>query len=231
LFHPTVRLRDWAERFEERTWAVESAHGLGYLLAQQLVAAGEDVIDVPPVRASRVRVLGSAALITDSIETNGVVFFHRKPREVEQPMSTYVEPPTRRPGVVSFIGIILYIQAALAVVAAISLLIWRNDILNFLEKEGSPLSDGAFTGTILGEVIVAMLLFAVASGIMRGSNGYRLFVAIVQGLNMGLAVYVLIAHHVGGYVYRGVFTLFVGVFVLWALYGNAESDEYFATNG
>ena len=55
----TVRLRDWADRFEERTWAVESAHGLGYLLAQQLVAAGEDVVDVPPVRASRVRVLGS----------------------------------------------------------------------------------------------------------------------------------------------------------------------------
>ena len=55
----TARLRDWADRFEERTWAVESAHGLGYLLAQQLVAAGEHVIDVPPVRASRVRVLGS----------------------------------------------------------------------------------------------------------------------------------------------------------------------------
>jgi transposase len=55
----TVRLREWADRFEERTWAVESAHGLGYLLAQQLVASGENVIDVPPVRASRVRVLGS----------------------------------------------------------------------------------------------------------------------------------------------------------------------------
>ena len=39
------------------------------------------------------------------------------------------------------------------------------------------------------------------------------------------------AHHVGGYVYRGVFTLFVGVFVLWALYGNEESDRYFETNG
>ena len=48
----TVRLREWADRFEERTWAVESAHGLGYLLAQQLVAAGENVIDVPPVRVS-----------------------------------------------------------------------------------------------------------------------------------------------------------------------------------
>jgi transposase len=55
----TVRLREWAVRFEGRTWAVESAQGLGYLLAQQLVAAGENVIDVPPVRASRVRVLSS----------------------------------------------------------------------------------------------------------------------------------------------------------------------------
>jgi len=55
----TVRLREWADRFEERTWAVESAHGLGCLLAQQLVAAGENVVGVPPVRASRVRVLGS----------------------------------------------------------------------------------------------------------------------------------------------------------------------------
>ena len=53
------RLREWAAGFEKREWAVESANGLGYLLAQQLVAAGETVFDVPPVLASRVRVLGS----------------------------------------------------------------------------------------------------------------------------------------------------------------------------
>ena len=49
----------WAEPFAKRTWAIESAGGLGYLLAQQLVAAGEDVVDVPATLASRVRVLGS----------------------------------------------------------------------------------------------------------------------------------------------------------------------------
>jgi transposase len=53
------RLRSWAEQFDQAQWAVESAHGLGYLLAQQLVASGESVFDVPPVLASRVRVLGS----------------------------------------------------------------------------------------------------------------------------------------------------------------------------
>jgi hypothetical protein len=144
--------------------------------------------------------------------------------------STEFAAPDRRPGVVSFIGIILYIQAFLATVSAIAMLIWRNDILDFLEKEGSPLTSSAFTGTIIGEAIAALLLFAVASGIMRGSNGYRLFVAIVQGLSMGSALFVLIAHHAGGYVYRGVFSLFIGVFVLWALYGNEESDRYFETH-
>ncbi len=53
------RLCEWADSFEKREWAVESANGLGYLVAQQLIAAGETVFDVPPVLASRVRVLGS----------------------------------------------------------------------------------------------------------------------------------------------------------------------------
>jgi len=53
------RLTGWAQRFEERCWAVESAGGLGYLVAQQLVDAGETVVDVPAVLASRVWVLGS----------------------------------------------------------------------------------------------------------------------------------------------------------------------------
>ncbi len=54
-----VELQEWALRYDDRCWAVESARGLGYLLSQQLVAAGERVLDVPPMMASRVRVLGS----------------------------------------------------------------------------------------------------------------------------------------------------------------------------
>jgi len=55
----TERLAGWADQFEDREWAVESAAGLGYLLAQQLVAGGETVFDVAPMLASRVRVLSS----------------------------------------------------------------------------------------------------------------------------------------------------------------------------
>jgi transposase len=57
--HQAEQLLDWAASFETRTWAIESAGGLGYLLAQQLVAAGETVVDVPATLASRVRVLAT----------------------------------------------------------------------------------------------------------------------------------------------------------------------------
>jgi transposase len=53
------QLLKWAIDYPDRRWAIESANGLGFLLAQQLVAAGEDVVDVPPTLAARVRVLGS----------------------------------------------------------------------------------------------------------------------------------------------------------------------------
>src|SRR5947207_8029411 len=48
------RLLRWAAEFEPRLWAVEGATGTGALLAQQLVGAGETVLDVPP-RARRGR--------------------------------------------------------------------------------------------------------------------------------------------------------------------------------
>ncbi|MCJ7780816.1 MAG: IS110 family transposase [Acidimicrobiia bacterium] len=57
----TKKLIEWAGSVngDGRVWAVESATGLGHLLSQQLVASGEPVLDVPPVLASRVRVLSS----------------------------------------------------------------------------------------------------------------------------------------------------------------------------
>src|SRR5260370_6217976 len=55
------RLVTWAAAWPERIWAVEGAAGLGHLLAQQLVAVGERVLDVPPKLAARVRVLEAGA--------------------------------------------------------------------------------------------------------------------------------------------------------------------------
>ena len=53
------RLLAWAAAWPERTWAVEGAAGLGHLLAQQLLAAGERVLDVQPKLGARVRLLAA----------------------------------------------------------------------------------------------------------------------------------------------------------------------------
>ena len=50
-------LLEWAEAFSPRRWAVEGAGGTGALLARQLVAAGEEVLDVAPTLSARVRLL------------------------------------------------------------------------------------------------------------------------------------------------------------------------------
>jgi len=53
------RLLAWAAAWPQRTWAVEGAGGLGHLLAQQLLSAGERVLDVPPKLGARVRLLAA----------------------------------------------------------------------------------------------------------------------------------------------------------------------------
>src|SRR6516225_9618844 len=55
------RLLTWAAAWPRRTWAVEGALGMGHLLARQLVAAGERVLDVPPRLGARVRLLATGA--------------------------------------------------------------------------------------------------------------------------------------------------------------------------
>jgi len=75
------QLLAFAAPFTPRTWAVEGAAGLGLLLAQQLVAAGETVVDVPAKLAARVRVLDcESSDKTDSHDSRAaaIVGLHNK---------------------------------------------------------------------------------------------------------------------------------------------------------
>ncbi len=67
-----TELLHWAPA-RERVWAVENANGLGRLLAQQLVAQGEVVVDVPATLAARARKLsGHSARKTDEFDARSV---------------------------------------------------------------------------------------------------------------------------------------------------------------
>jgi len=130
----------------------------------------------------------------------------------------------RRPGVVTFVGVVLYIKAAIAVVVAIALF-FNRDNADFMSVTGRD-SDW-LTGTAVGEIIVAVLLFLVAAAIMSGAKWARLAVAIVLGIRMAVAVYWMVVHFGGGLQWNALLTVGIGIFVLWALYGNDASERYF----
>ena len=130
----------------------------------------------------------------------------------------------RRPGVVTFVGVVLYIKAAIAVVVAIALF-FNRDNADFMSVTGRD-SDW-LTGTAVGEIILAVLLFLVAAAIMSGAKWARLAVAIVLGIRMAVAVYWMIVHFGGGLQWNALLTVGIGIFVLWALYGNDASERYF----
>ncbi len=77
-----VHLIAWAEEWPERLWAVEGAAGLGHGVAQQLVAAGEKVVDVPAKLAARARLLGSGSArktdLTDAVSVASVAIHNPK---------------------------------------------------------------------------------------------------------------------------------------------------------
>jgi hypothetical protein len=136
--------------------------------------------------------------------------------------------PVRRPGVVTFIGVVLYIQAFFALVAAIVLLAFSTRLANVItDISTEPVTSGALLLSGTSELILAALLFVVARGIMQGNAGTRLFVAVVEGLRMVIALAAMLYYHDGAFVESGVVTILIGVFVLWALYGHDRSNDYF----
>lgn len=69
----TRELLAWAGRWPDRTWAIEGASGLGRLVAQQLVARGETVLDVPALLVSQVRLLDRGhGRKTDQVDARAV---------------------------------------------------------------------------------------------------------------------------------------------------------------
>jgi len=74
------RLLAWAEGWPQRIWAVENANGLGRLLSQQLVLAGEQVVDVPASLAHRTRRLsGKSGRKTDEHDARSIAIAAANP--------------------------------------------------------------------------------------------------------------------------------------------------------
>ena len=66
-------MRTYAKTWQERVWAVEGANGAGRPLAQRLLEAGEQVLDVPAKLAARVRLFDTGHnRKTDALDAHSI---------------------------------------------------------------------------------------------------------------------------------------------------------------
>ena len=136
----------------------------------------------------------------------------------------------RRPGVVTLIGVILYFQAVMAAVVGVVMVAFKTRLEGVVVNNNVTLSGDSILATGVVELALAIVLFFVASGIMRGSKGYRTFVAIIEIIRAGTALFFMLFHNSGAYVESGFITILVALFVLWALY-HERSEEWFERTG
>ena len=135
----------------------------------------------------------------------------------------------KRPGIVTFIGVILYFQAVMAAIVGVVMIAFKTRLEGVVVNEVEMSGDGVLATGIV-ELALAIVLFFIASGIMRGSKGYRTFVAIVEIIRAGTALFFMLFHTGGAYVDNGLVTMLVSLFVIWALY-HERSEEWFERVG
>jgi hypothetical protein len=131
----------------------------------------------------------------------------------------------KRPGVVTLVGIVVYINAAIAAITAVAVFLNRD---NSEWQSIYKASDSDLLTLAIIEGLVAILLFAVASGVMSGVKWARLAVAIVVGIRVAVLTWFMLTHlGAGAFTFGTVIALALGLFVLWALYGKDESVAYY----
>jgi hypothetical protein len=90
-----------------------------------------------------------------------------------------------RPARVTFIAVIVWIQALFDLIGGISLLVLQND-------PGVRAQLGGTTGVIVTGIVLialALIVFAIARGLLRGSRTARAIVTVVQLLSIVSVIY------------------------------------------
>jgi len=128
-----------------------------------------------------------------------------------------------RPGVVTLVGILILIKSGIALIVAGALFLARGSD----QAAHAGLSDDTLLATVVAELFAALILFFVAWYLLVGRSGARLLVAVVVGFRLALTVWTMLTHSTGVTSSAGVISIAFSLFILWALYGNERSKEYF----
>ena len=131
----------------------------------------------------------------------------------------------KRPGVVTFVGVLLAIGAVLNAAVGIALIVEKD--VTALQDVCGVTDANVMVTTGVVELIIAGLLALVAWAIFSGANWARWAVAIVIAIRVAVAGWWLITHLDGGIHWNAILAIAFAIFILWALFRNEKSDEYF----
>jgi hypothetical protein len=131
--------------------------------------------------------------------------------------------PLERPGVVTLVGILVYLWAALAAIEAIALFFNRND-----DQWIAVYGKDEIVWAAAVQAVIALALFAVGYGVLAGAKWARLAVAILVGLRLAALTWVMLVNlGQGAFTWIGLVGVAISLFILWSLYGDDRSIAYY----
>ena len=129
-----------------------------------------------------------------------------------------------RPFGVTVVVVLMWIQGIFEVLAGLALLLERDDVDLRSHLEASSGTVGALGVLMLVAGAITILL---ATMLGRGSNFVRLLVGFISAINLGSAVWGIIAFAGTGRL-NSLFQAIVALAVLYILFGNRDSQEFFS---
>ena len=119
----------------------------------------------------------------------------------------------KRPGTVTFVGVLLAIGAVLNAAVGIALIVEKD--VTALQDVFGVSDPNVMVTTGVVELIIAGLLALVAWAIFSGANWARWAVAVVIGIRVAVAGWWLITHLDGGIHWNAIISIAESVFPQW----------------
>lgn len=94
-----------------------------------------------------------------------------------------------RPGGITFIAVLAWIQGLFDIIAGVILLFNQHDAALILDFGGS----GPLITAAIIYILVGIIIIVIARGLLRGSNGARVVVTAFEILTLAGALFVMIA--------------------------------------
>ncbi|MCU0306264.1 MAG: hypothetical protein MUE51_00560 [Thermoleophilia bacterium] len=129
-----------------------------------------------------------------------------------------------RPFIVGLVCVLMWIQAAAAIVAGIVIIVERNDPQVRIDTD---LASSSLLWVGLLTILWAVLTALLAGWLWQGSNVVRFFVGLLMAFWIAGGVYALFAFD-GHSRTQGVTQIIIALVVLWGIFGTDKARRFFA---